>query len=127
MSCNILIVDDSPILRAAMKKVAKVVGVASENVFEAGNGEEALQVLEKEWVDLILLDLNMPVMDGEAFAVELRKKPDLKDIAVAVVSTECNKARLERMKNLGVMATLQKPFEPEDLSHLIAKVLGVKR
>lgn len=126
MSCNVLVVDDSPILRAAIKKVVKLAGVSEDHTFEAGNGQEALDLLETVWVDLVLLDLNMPVMDGEQFAQELRKRPDLKDVAVVVVSTESNKSRLERMRELGIIDTLHKPFEPEDLRKLIASVLGVK-
>ena len=126
MSCNVLVVDDSPILRAAIKKVVKLAGIGEDNIFEAGNGQEALDILETVWVDLVLLDLNMPVMDGEQFAQELRQRPDLKDVAVVVVSTESNKSRLERMHELGVVEVLHKPFEPEDLRKLIATVLGVK-
>ena len=126
MSCKVLIVDDSRLLRAAIKKVVKLAGISDDHIFEAGNGEEALLVLETVWVDLVLLDLNMPVMDGEQFARELRKKPELNDVAIVVVSTESNKERLDRMFELGAVETLHKPFEPEDLCHLIEKVLGVK-
>lgn len=126
MSCNVLIVDDSPILRAAIKKVVKLADIGEDHIFEAGNGQEALDVLDKSWIDLVLLDLNMPVMDGEQFARELRKRPDLNDVAVVVVSTESNQERLERMRQLGVVQTLHKPFEPEELRDLIASVLGVK-
>ncbi|MFZ9882594.1 MAG: response regulator [Phycisphaerales bacterium] len=126
MNCHVLIVDDSPILRAAIKKVVKLAGVPEDRIFEAGNGVEALQVLETVWIDLVLLDLNMPVMDGEQFAAELRKRPALADVAVVVVSTEANRERLDRMRDLGVAHTLRKPFEPEDLCRLIGEVLGVK-
>jgi two-component system chemotaxis response regulator CheY len=127
MNCNVLVVDDSPILRMAIRKVVRLAGVEDDRIHEAGNGREALDVLETVWVDLVLLDLNMPVMDGEQFATELRKNPDLADVAVVVVSTEGNRDRLQRMCDLGVMDTLRKPFEPEDLHRLIGKVLGVKK
>ncbi|MCH8344361.1 MAG: response regulator [Planctomycetes bacterium] len=126
MSCKVLVVDDSRLLRSAIKKVVKLAGISEDHIFEAGNGQEALAVLETVWIDLVLLDLNMPVMDGEQFARELRKKPELNDVAVVVVSTESNKERLDRMFELGAIETLHKPFEPEDLCHLIEKVLGVK-
>jgi len=126
MSCNVLIVDDSPILRACIKKVVKLAGIGEDHIFEAGNGREALDVLETVWTDLVLLDLNMPVMDGEQFAKEVRQNPDLQDVAIVIVSTEGNKERLDRMRQLGVVDTLHKPFEPEDLCHLISKILGVK-
>ncbi len=125
LTCHVLIVDDSPILRAAIKKVVRLAGVQPERIFEAGTGREALDVMSSVWVDLVLLDLNMPVMDGEAFAKELREHSDLADVAVVVVSTEANRARLERMREYGVRHTLRKPFEPEELCRLITEVLGV--
>ena len=126
LNCHVLVVDDSPILRTAIKKVVKLAGVPEDRIFEAGNGVEALEVLETVWIDLVLLDLNMPVMDGEQFARELRNRPDMKDVAVVVVSTEANRERLERMRELGVEHTLRKPFEPEALCRLISDVLGLK-
>lgn len=127
MSCNVLIVDDSPILRKAIKKVVKLAGLEEDRIHEAGNGQEALDILETVWIDLVLLDLNMPVMDGEQFAQELRRRPDLDGVAVVIVSTEANKDRLQRLRDLGVIESLHKPFEPEDLCKLISKVLGVKQ
>ena len=126
MSCNLLIVDDSPILRAAIKKVVKLAGLEEDRIFEAGNGQEALELMSTIWVDMVLLDLNMPVMDGEEFAKELRKLPELEDVAVVVVSTESNEDRLNRMRELGVVEVLHKPFEPEDLRKIIVNNLGVK-
>ncbi len=126
LQCHVLIVDDSPILRAAIKKVVKLAGVPEEHIFQAGHGGEALEVLDSVWIDLVLLDLNMPVMDGEQFTRELRTNDELRDVAVVVVSTEANRERLERMRLLGVQHTLRKPFEPEDLCRLIAEVLGAK-
>ena len=127
MSCNVLIVDDSPILRKAIKKVVRLAGIKDDRIHEAGNGQEALDILDTVWIDLVLLDLNMPVMDGEQFAQELRRRPDLNGVAVVIVSTEVNKDRLQRLRDLGVVDSLHKPFEPEDLCKLISKVLGVKQ
>ena len=127
MSCNILIVDDSPILRKAIKKVVRLAGIEDDRIHEAGNGQEALDILETVWIDLVLLDLNMPVMDGEQFAQELRKRPELNGVAVVVVSTESNQERLGRLRALGVKESLHKPFQPEDLCKLITKTLGVKQ
>ena len=126
MSCNLLIVDDSPILRAAIKKVVKLAGLEEDRIFEAGNGKEALELMSTIWVDMVLLDLNMPVMNGEEFAQELRKQPELEDVAVVGVSTESNEDRLNRMRELGVIEVLHKPFEPEDLRKIIVNNLGVK-
>ncbi|MDQ7014146.1 MAG: response regulator [Planctomycetota bacterium] len=126
MSCNVLIVDDSPILRKAITKVVKLAGISEDHIHEAGNGREALDVLESVWVDLVLLDLNMPVMDGEEFAKRMHERDDLGHVAIVIVSTESNRERLDRMKSYGVVEALHKPFEPEELCRLISKVLGVK-
>ena len=125
MNCNVLIVDDSPILRTAIKKVVRLAGVPDDRIHEAGNGQEALDVLETIWVDLVLLDLNMPVMDGEQFVVELQKRDVISDVAVVVVSTESNKERLQRLRDLGVRSSLHKPLESEDLCRLITEIMGV--
>ncbi|MDX2131706.1 MAG: response regulator [Planctomycetota bacterium] len=127
MNCNVLIVDDSPILRKAIKKVVRLAGIEEDRIHEAGNGREALDILNMVWIDLVLLDLNMPVMDGEQFVRELRTLPDLADVTVVIVSTEANRERLDRLRELGVAESLRKPFEPEDLCRLISKVLGVKQ
>lgn len=127
MSCNTLIVDDSPVLRKAIRKVVRLAGVEEDRICEAGNGREALEALQYARIGLVLLDLNMPVMDGEQFVGELRKRSDLAGVAVVIVSAEANKGRLDRLRALGVSYCLRKPFEPEELCRLIATVLGVKR
>ena len=126
MSQLILIVDDDPTQRRILETVANRQGYRTRT---AAGGREALDILrdpKQEPVELILLDLNMPVMDGEQFTRQLRTRPDLNDVAVVIVSTEANRERLERMRVLGVQHTLRKPFEPEDLCRLIAEVLGAK-
>lgn len=125
MHCNVLIVDDSPILRAAIKKVVKLAGVDSDRIHEAGNGKEALELLETVWIDLVLLDLNMPVMDGEQFAIQLREREELGGVRVVIVSTETNRDRLDRIRALGISDSLRKPFEPEDLCRIITDTMGV--
>lgn len=124
MNCNVLVVDDSALLRTAIKKVVRLAGVGEDRIHEAANGQEALDILETVWVDLVLLDLHMPVMDGEKFLVELRKREALADVAVVIVSTESNNERLGRLRELGVRDTLRKPFEPEDLCRVISGVTG---
>ncbi len=125
MNCNVLIVDDSPILRRAVRKVVRMAGIPEERIQDAGNGKEAIEVIESVAVDLVLLDLNMPVMDGESFIKELRSRPECADIHVVIVSTEANQARLDRLAHMGVTDRLHKPFEPEDLCRLVGRIMGV--
>lgn len=124
MNINILIVDDSPILRKAIKKVALLVDVEEAGISEAGNGKEALERLESNWVDLVLLDINMPVMNGMQFMQELRSRPEYKDLAVVVVSTDANEDHRAILLGLGVLEFLHKPFAPEGLHRILQKIRG---
>jgi two-component system, chemotaxis family, chemotaxis protein CheY len=119
MNYRILIVDDSPLLRATARRAVLQAGVAAERVREAANGKEALDVLSREAVDVVLLDINMPVMDGYQFVEAKAKLPALAGVKVALVTTEGNRKRLERMTQLGVTHYLRKPFEPEELRSLV--------
>lgn len=119
MNYRILIVDDSPLLRATARRAVLQAGASAENVREAQNGKEALDALSQEPADIVLLDINMPVMDGYQFVEEKARRPELAATRVALVTTEGNKKRLARMTELGVEHYLRKPFEPEDLRALV--------
>lgn len=119
MSTRVLIVDDSMILRLSAKKACVLAGVKPENIAEAGDGKQALACLDKAIYDIVLLDLNMPVMDGEQFALAWSLQPRWKETRIFVVSTDSNKERRQRLSIMGVSAFLSKPFEPEELSRLI--------
>jgi two-component system, chemotaxis family, chemotaxis protein CheY len=124
MSFRVMTVDDSPILRKAIKKVVMLVGVEEGGISEAANGQEALDRLESDWVDLVLLDLNMPVMDGLQFLRELRNRPEHRSLPVVVVSTDANEERRTLLRTLGVNHFLHKPFEPEALRAILEKLRG---
>jgi two-component system chemotaxis response regulator CheY len=119
VSTRKLIVDDSMILRMAAKKACVLAGVKPENIAEAGDGKQALAVLEKAQFDAVLLDLNMPVMDGEQFALAWSLQPKWRETRIFVVSTDSNKERRDRLRTMGVSGFLSKPFEPEALARLI--------
>lgn len=123
MNANILIVDDSAILRKVMRKAIGQLGVQSERIFEAGDGQQALDQLAAQPIDLILLDIHMPVMNGHEFAQIKSKDAALAAIPFVVVSTEANALRLMEMVELGALGVLRKPFEPEDLRRMVADYL----
>jgi two-component system chemotaxis response regulator CheY len=127
MNYRILIVDDSPLLRATARRAVLQAGASPESVREAQNGKEALAALQKEPADIVLLDINMPVMDGYQFVEEKAKIPGLASTKVALVTTEGNKKRLERMTQLGVTHYLRKPFEPEELRALVCELFQGKK
>jgi len=123
MNAQVLLVDDSPLMRRSMKKAMNQVGVDDSDILEAGNGQEALRVLSRNHVDLILLDLNMPVMDGETFLRVVRHESRFDHVPIVIVSTESNRGRLDCLRDMGISGYLHKPFEPEDLRGLVGDVL----
>lgn len=121
---NVLIVDDSAVMRAMIGRTLKMAGVPLSAVHEAANGREALDVLRDAWIDLALVDINMPVMDGEEFIEAVRKDPATRDLAVVVVSTESSQTRIERIEGHGA-AFVHKPFTPEQLRSTVVDLTGV--
>ncbi|MDD2941346.1 MAG: response regulator [bacterium] len=124
MSYNLLIVDDSAIVRKVFQKTLALTGLTVGEVFEAANGQEALDVLEKSWIDVIFLDINMPVMNGMEFMKHLRAKDEIKDIPVIVISTEGSKERKEELFNYNIRDYVRKPISAERLSEVISQILG---
>lgn len=124
MNSKILIVDDSPILRRSIRRTLEQAGVQDPQIVEAGNGAIAIELLaEQPDIGLVLLDLNMPVMNGEATLEAIRSKPETAELPVVVVTTEGNIARLMRLQDLGILGYLRKPFQPEDLRKLVGDLL----
>ncbi len=122
MPLNLLIVDDSPAMRAFVRRVIQISGLGIDNYFEAANGAEALAVADLQRLDAILTDINMPVMDGEEFVRRLRSGPHSR-IPVIVVSTDATTQRIHNMLQLGATGYLQKPFGPEQLRNEVERVL----
>jgi two-component system chemotaxis response regulator CheY len=126
MALQILIVDDSPAMRAFIRRVVKLSGIEVDRYFEAANGAEGLEQLASNPVDAVLTDINMPVMDGEEFVRRMRADGTTKSIPVVVISTDATVHRIQTMQALGAMGYLQKPFGPEQLRNELDRVLGVR-
>lgn len=73
MAVNILVVDDSAVMRSMIKKTIISSGVEVGEIFEAANGKEGLEVLDQNWFDILFIDVNMPVMDGMEMLDRVRK------------------------------------------------------
>ncbi len=123
MAYRVLIVDDSPAMRAFIRRVMESSGFELSSCFEAGNGEEALTLLRAEWVDAILTDINMPVLDGEEFLRRLAEEDLLRTVPAVVVSTDATRLRMDRMLALGARGYVTKPFRPEDLRAELERIL----
>lgn len=124
MRFNIMIVDDSEVMRAMLSKVLQMSHIPLDELIEASNGVEALEKLKEHSVDVILSDINMPEMDGLTLIHHLREKPEFLDIPVVVISTEGSKNRIEELQSLGIAEYLRKPFTPEGVRTALVKVLG---
>jgi two-component system chemotaxis response regulator CheY len=123
MAYNILVVDDSQTMRAVLTKTICMAGVELGSVFEAENGREALDILEKEWVDLVFADINMPVMNGVEMVKAMRELGYMESTPVVVISTEGSKTRLEALRGMGVRGFLRKPVSPELFKSVVDGVL----
>src|SRR6056297_4026994 len=113
MSFNVLIVDDSIIIR---KMVAKTLSISDLDIGEyyfAANGKQALEYLEDQWIDIVFADINMPVMNGMEMLDEMANRDILSTIPVVIISTERSEPRMKELKEKGIQAYLQKPFMPE--------------
>ena len=119
MSLNILIVDDSQIVRRVIKKTLDIAEIPYTEIHEAGNGKEALDLLDKNWIDLVFTDINMPVMGGVEMIKKLNEDDILKDVPIVVVSTEGSTSRIDQLKKNGVSAYLRKPVTPEQLRDIV--------
>ena len=123
MSLNVLIVDDSSTVRAVIKKTLTRAGVDVAERHEAAHGKEALEILEDKSVDLIITDINMPVMGGMEFIKNLAESETLKNIPVIVISTEGSNERIEELRMKGISAYIRKPFTPEMLREVMDNIV----
>ena len=125
MSYNILIVDDSSLTRTAIKRIIDMVDIDAKEIFEACNGQEALDFLAENTVDMVLADLNMPEMSGMELIEKMQKSEDLASIPVIVVSTESSTTRVNDLIEDGIKGFLHKPFTPEDFRTILVENLAI--
>lgn len=124
MAFRVLIVDDSPVMRSFIRRIVLLSGLEAAEFLEASDGIEALALLHREWVDVILTDINMPGMDGEELLRCLEADDLLKSVPVLVVSTDGTESRVSQMLSLGARGYVKKPFMPETLREELERVLG---
>jgi two-component system chemotaxis response regulator CheY len=124
MSYNVLLVDDSSVVRKVLKKTFALSGVAVGSLVEAENGKVALDKLKEGWFDVVFLDINMPVMNGIEFVRSIRSSEDYRNLPVVIVSTEGAQERIDELRAAGVQHYLRKPVSPEQLAATITEVFG---
>jgi len=117
---KVLIVDDSVSMRQMVGFTLKQGGF---DVVEAEHGQDALDKLKGLQVDLVITDLNMPVMDGITLIKNIRQLPAMKAKPILMLTTEGLAAKKEEGKAAGATGWIIKPFDPDKLLQTIAKVL----
>lgn len=127
MSFAVLVVDDSSIIRAMVRKSIAMSGIDVGQLHEASNGREALEVLASNWVDIVFADLNMPEMNGTELVAKMAEDSMLVSTPVVIVSSEHSDARIEEMKRRGIRAYIKKPFRPENFREVVTEVLGPQK
>lgn len=119
---RILIVDDSSMMRAMVRRVINLSGVRDAEILEAANGAEALALLESNDVQLLLTDINMPVMNGLDLLREIATDKRWRNLVRVIISTDGSNARRDEAAGLEVSCYLEKPFSPEVLRDVLTFV-----
>jgi two-component system chemotaxis response regulator CheY len=121
---RVLIVDDSSVMRKIVERSLRQAGINLGQVFEAGNGAEALALLKKERVDLIFCDINMPVMDGLELLRQLRGVENAKEARVVMITTEGGETHVSRALEAGAAGYMRKPFTADQVKEHVLPLLG---
>jgi two-component system chemotaxis response regulator CheY len=119
---NILIVDDSAMMRMMIKRVTGLCGVPIGEIFEAGNGREAITVLETHKVDALFTDINMPVMTGTELLRAIEQDGRWRDLLRVIISTDGSAARRAEADELHVRLYVEKPFRPEVMRDVLSEL-----
>ncbi len=117
---SILIVDDSAMMRLMIRRALALAAPHAE-ISEAANGQDALAVLEARTVDAVFTDINMPLMTGPQLLREIDRR-GWRHLRRVVISTDGSEARREEVRELDVLAYINKPFAPEDLLEVLARL-----
>ncbi len=120
---SVLIVDDSYTMRRIIKNILEKIGMGT--LFEAGDGKDALEILHREHIDLLVTDWNMPEMDGLALVKAVRGDEKLSKTPILMVTTENAKDDILNALRSGVDNYAVKPFTQEVIEEKISKLLGM--
>jgi two-component system chemotaxis response regulator CheY len=120
---RVLIVDDSSVMRKIVGRCLRQAGLEVQQVLEASNGSEALAVAREHPLDLILSDINMPLMDGLEFVRQLRCIEAAQNIPVIMITTEAGEAHVVQALSSGASGYIRKPFTPEQIKERVIPLL----
>jgi two-component system chemotaxis response regulator CheY len=113
MILDVLIVDDSAAIRKILQRVLRQAELPLGQIYEAGDGLEALKTLDSQRVDLVLADINMPNMDGLQLLERVKTNEKWKHLPVVMVTTEGSESKVMSAAKLGAVGYVRKPFSAE--------------
>jgi len=120
MPLDVLIVDDSAAIRKILQRVLRQTDVEIREVYEAGDGLEALEILKKHRVHLVLADVNMPNMNGMQLLAHLKSTAEWQNLPVILVTTEGSQSKVMEAAQLGAAGYIRKPFSAEQIQDKIS-------
>lgn len=120
---DVLIVDDSAAIRKILRRVLQQAEIPLGQVYEAGDGVEAVAGLKQQKVQLILSDINMPNMDGLQLLSELKANLEWKDIPVIMITTEGSQAKVLEAVHRGAAGYVRKPFTADQIKEKLAGII----
>lgn len=118
---RVLLVDDSALSRKIIRRTLNTLGM--ETITEAGDGKEAIQLLQDNRFDLVITDYNMPRVDGLMLAKYIREYSEQPSLPIMMVSSDANESHLSNVAKHGVNALCDKPFEPQLVRRLLKQLL----
>ena len=123
MESDLLVVDDSAAIRKILQRVLRQTGMAIGTIYEAGDGQEAITLMETNRVDLILSDINMPRMDGLQLLASLKASAEWRHIPVVMITTEGGATKVGEAGRLGADGYVRKPFSAEQIKEKLTGIL----
>jgi two-component system, chemotaxis family, chemotaxis protein CheY len=123
MALNILVVDDSTAIRKILIRVLRQTALAIDQIFEARDGLEALEIVRNHPLNLVLSDINMPNMDGLGLLAELKSAEQWRALPVVMITTEGSEEKVSQAIKLGSAAYIRKPFTAEQIQEKIGALL----
>jgi len=124
MESDVLVVDDSAAIRKILQRVLRQTGMAIRTIHEAGNGEEALDVMNAHKVDLVLTDINMPKMDGLQFLAAVKASAEWRQVPVVMITTEGGETKVSEAVKLGAAGYVRKPFTADQIKEKLVRILA---
>jgi two-component system chemotaxis response regulator CheY len=120
---DVLIVDDSAAIRKILQRVLRQTDLPLGEIHEAGDGTEAITILEKRSFGLVLSDINMPQMDGLQLLARIKEIAGMKSVPVIMITTEGGQGKVMEAVQLGAAGYVRKPFTAEQIKEKLAGIL----